>query len=296
MIGTDSLKNLAIKNQKLKEKYKISVVIPNYNYGRFLKERVRSILMQTVKIYEIIFLDDGSNDDSQEIINEIMYEIEPCIRVKKEFNKENSGCVFKQWQKGFSLADGDYIWMAEADDSCDENLLKKLIKPLRDANVVLSYCDSMIIDGDGKMIKPSVKDEIDIRKTGHWDKPFINDGGLELHNYMFLNLTIFNVSSALIKKGNYDKIFSICTDFKQAGDWLFYINLMSYGKIAYSPEIHNFYRWHGQNTTALTPKVRRLNEVKIIYFYITKIIKLTDEQINLIENRYKYLLEHYFNY
>lgn len=90
--------------------------------------------------------------------------------------------------------------MAEADDSCDENLLKTLIKPLRDANVVLSYCDSMIIDGDGKMIKPSVKDEIDIRKTGHWDKPFINDGGLELHNYMFLNLTIFNVSSALIKK------------------------------------------------------------------------------------------------
>lgn len=59
--------------------------------------------MQTVKIYEIIFLDDGSNDDSQEIINEIMYEIEPCIRVKKEFNKENSGCVFKQWQKVFPL-------------------------------------------------------------------------------------------------------------------------------------------------------------------------------------------------
>ena len=57
---------------------------------------------------------------------------------------------------------------------------------------------------------------------------------------MFLNLTIFNVSSALIKKGNYDKIFSICTDFKQAGDWLFYINLMSYGKIAYSPENSQF--------------------------------------------------------
>ena len=45
-MGMDSLKTLAIKNQKLKEKYKISVVIPNYNYGRFLKERVRSILMQ----------------------------------------------------------------------------------------------------------------------------------------------------------------------------------------------------------------------------------------------------------
>ena len=54
-MGMDSLKTLAIKNQKLKEKYKISVVIPNYNYGRFLKERVRSILMQTVKIYEIIY-------------------------------------------------------------------------------------------------------------------------------------------------------------------------------------------------------------------------------------------------
>ena len=164
-MGMDSLKTLAIKNQKLKEKYKISVVIPNYNYGRFLKERVRSILMQSVKIYEIIFLDDASNDDSQGIINEIMYEIESCIRVKKVFNKENSGSVFKQWQKGFNQADGDYIWMAEADDSCDENLLKTLIKPLRDSNAVLSYCDSMIIDGDGKMIKPSVKDEIDIRKT-----------------------------------------------------------------------------------------------------------------------------------
>ena len=60
--------------------------------------------------------------------------------------------------------------------------------------------------------------------------------------------------------------------------------------------IHNFYRWHGQNTTALTPRARRLDEVKIIYFYIAKIIRLTDEQISLIQNRYKYLLEHYFDF
>ncbi len=295
-MGTESLKDLAIKNQKLKEKYKISVVIPNYNYGKYLKERVYSILSQKVKLFEIVFLDDNSTDDSREVIDEMVYEIKPYIRVKTVFNKENSGSVFKQWQKGFELSEGDYIWMAEADDSCDEDLLKTLIKPLKDSSVVLSYCDSMVIDGDGKMIKPSVKDEIDIRKTGHWDKAFINDGGSELHNYMFLNLTIFNVSSALIKNGDYNKIFSICGDFRQAGDWLFYINLMSYGRIAYSPEIHNFYRWHGQNTTALTPRARRLDEVKIIYFYIAKIIRLTDEQISLIQNRYKYLLEHYFDF
>ena len=46
--------------EKIKTNDKISVIVPNYNYERFLKERIDSILLQTVPIYELILLDDAS--------------------------------------------------------------------------------------------------------------------------------------------------------------------------------------------------------------------------------------------
>ena len=55
--------------EKIKTKDKISVIVPNYNYERFLKERIDSILLQTVPIYELIFLDDASSDESVSYLN-----------------------------------------------------------------------------------------------------------------------------------------------------------------------------------------------------------------------------------
>jgi glycosyltransferase involved in cell wall biosynthesis len=91
-------------------------------HASFLEERINSILKQTYKNYEIILLDDKSTDNSIEIIKR--YENNYHISHIK-INKTNNGSPFIQWEKGFNLAEGELIWIAESDDSCDADFLKK---------------------------------------------------------------------------------------------------------------------------------------------------------------------------
>ena len=127
---------------------------------QFLYQRIYSILYQKEKISELIILDDCSSDNSRELIDEIVEKTKDYINIKKVYNEENSGTAFKQWEKGFKEATGDYVWVAEADDYSDRNFLKNVLKPLKkDEDIVISYCDTAFIDKTGNIILKSIKNE-----------------------------------------------------------------------------------------------------------------------------------------
>lgn len=287
----NDLINLAEKQKNMKDyPISISVVIPNYNYKRFIYERLYSILSQEVKINEIIILDDCSTDGSRDLIDKIVNKLKNYIEIKKVYNDKNSGSAFKQWQKGFDLAKSDYVWIAEADDYCNKKFLKKITKSiLKDKNIIISYSDTAFIDSIGNIIVRTIKPEIDIMKTGHWNKHYINNGKDEFNNYSFLNCTIANVSSALIKKDNYDKFFKLSGNYKQAGDWVFYANIMQQGDIAFYNKTLNYYRVHGDNVSSVTKKEAHIKEIKKIHEYYDKTYGLDKKQKSEIEKRYKFL-------
>lgn len=269
---------------------KISVIIPNYNYEKFLLQRIYSILYQKEKIFEIIILDDKSRDNSRELINEIYNKIKDYINIRTIYNNENSGTAFKQWKKGFEQASGDYVWIAEADDYCSNKFLKNVVKPIRkNKKIVISYSNTSFIDKDGYIVMKSIIPEIDQQKTGHWNNDYINNGLDEIHNYAYLNCTIANVSSVLFKKDNYLDYFEKSSKFKQAGDWMFYIYVMSTGEISYINKHLNYYRIHGSNVTSQTKKKNHLEEIKKVHKEIDKEFNLDDTQKKNIKSRYKYL-------
>lgn len=284
------IKIAKIQQNRKNEKISVSVVIPNYNYERFLFQRLYSVLNQRYKINEIIILDDCSKDNSRELINNIVSELSNYIDIKKEYNSQNSGSAFKQWEKGMNIAKSDYVWIAEADDYCDKRMLKNLVKPiLKNKNIMISYCDTAFIDVNGTIIVKSIVPEIDIMKTGHWNNSYINEGSEEFKNYSFLNCTIANVSSCIIKKENYSEEFKLSGEFKQAGDWLFYVNIMHKGFISYCNKTYNYYRLHGNNVSSVTKKQDHLNELIRIHNYYDKKYKLTDFQKEEIKKRYSFL-------
>ena len=105
---------------------KISVVVPNYNYAKYINKRIDSIVRQTYPIYELIILDDCSTDDSVEVIEKKIEKIKvkyPELKVRFIKNEKNSGKAMRQWRKGFELAKGDYIWIAEVDDLSSREFL-----------------------------------------------------------------------------------------------------------------------------------------------------------------------------
>lgn len=290
-VNKNDLVLLAKRQKDLREgKIKISVVIPNYNYERFMYQRLYSVLNQKVKIHEIIILDDCSKDNSRGLIDDIVPELCEFINVKKVYNDVNSGSPFKQWRKGFELSEGDYVWIAEADDYCDNKFLSTIVKPLRKYDdIVISYCDTAFINVEGNVIYKSIKPEIDIMKTKHWDKSYVNNGLDEIKNYSYLNCTIANVSSALIKKGNYESYLEKSGDFRQAGDWLFYVNVMSNGKIAYNSKTLNYYRVHGNNVSSTMNQQKHIDEINRIHSYIYKKFNLDKNHKNKMLERIKFL-------
>ena len=272
-INLEDLILLAKKQKELPdEEIKISVVVPNYNYAKFMHQRIYSILRQNYKLYELIILDDNSKDNSRKVIDDICNSLKEYINIKSVYNTTNSGSAFKQWKKGMELATGDYVWIAEADDYCEAKLLRTLVNPIKkDKNVMISYSDTAFIDTFGNIILKSIKPEIDIQKSGHWDKSYINNGLNEIKNYSYLNCTIANVSSAIIKNGDYEEYLKMSGEFKQAGDWLFYVNLISNGDIAYSNKILNYYRVHGNNVSSTMNHQKHIDEInKIHKYYVDK--------------------------
>lgn len=289
----EDLMEVAKRQKRKKEaKIRVSVVVPNYNYEKFLIERIYSILNQTEKISELIILDDCSKDNSRKLIDEIVEKIKDYIPVRKVYNENNTGIAFKQWQKGFNLANGDYVWIAEADDYCQKNLLKELMKKIKkDSNIVLAYVDTSFIDKDGKVFLKSIEPEIDIRKTKHWKHSYINKGVDELNNYTFLNCTIANVSSTLIKKGNYDEFFSKAVEYRQSGDWVLYAHLMTLGDVAYVNKPLNNYRVHGNNITSTMKKQKHLEEIKRIHKGMSEITSITTWHKKEFQKRYDFLMK-----
>lgn len=231
---------------KIDNPKKVSVIIPNYNYQDFIIERIDSILMQTYPIYELIILDDCSTDNSVSIIKEKISKIKD-INVSFVQNDINSGVVFKQWQKGFSLAKGDYVWIAEADDSAENDFVENLMKGFEDKDVVLSYCESSRIDENNLLIREKSDDLYDMCHTGEWNNSFIKEGKKEIIDHISVTNTILNVSSVMWKKQDYSKTFEEATKFKVAGDWYIYYQILKDGKISFCNKPLNYYRKHSRS-------------------------------------------------
>ena len=131
----------------------VSVIIPNYCHSKYLDERINSVLSQSYQNFEIIILDDCSPDGgaSRRVIEK--YRSNPHVS-HILYNDENSGSTFVQWNKGFSLAKGDYIWIAESDDSCDDRLLEALVALLdKSASISVAFCKSVAFNESLLVIK-----------------------------------------------------------------------------------------------------------------------------------------------
>ncbi len=259
---------------------KVSIVIPNYNYAKHLQARLDCIFNQTYPIYEIIFLDDCSTDNSMEVFNEYIEKKNMSIKIK--VNEVNSKSVFKQWNKGISMAKGDYVWIAEADDLCGNEFLEEVMAGFEENEVVLSYCQSKQMDPEGRIICDNYFNYTDDIDRDKWKCNYLRDGVKEISDTLAVKNTIPNVSAVVFKKHDVSGILSDLTGYKVAGDWFFYIWILQKGKIFYNSKPLNYHRRHDNSVTKSENKQLHYNEVLQIQDYVIKnfdIDKRTNEKI-----------------
>lgn len=100
---------------------KVSVIMPTYNYGHYIGRTLSSVLAQTFRDFEIILVDDGSTDNTQEIVQSFS---DPRIRY---FYQENQGaCVARNF--GIYKSRGDYFLFHDADDLIETDHLEEYLQ------------------------------------------------------------------------------------------------------------------------------------------------------------------------
>lgn len=126
---------------------KVSVIIPVYNVELYLEECLNSILNQNFDSYEVIAINDGSTDNSLDILKKYSQNYSNLVII----DKSNVG-VGDCRNKGLEIAKGEYIYFLDSDDYVDKNLLNKVYNIAKKGNYDMVSWGFYFINQDGKII------------------------------------------------------------------------------------------------------------------------------------------------
>ena len=123
----------------MQEKYLVSVIIPVYNSSLYLQDILDDVKKQTYKKLEIIVIDDGSKDQTAEILDDYQKRDSRIIVVHKE-----NGGVSSARNNGLDIATGDYISFVDGDDLIESNMYEILVKIL-DNKAISKYAKALLL-------------------------------------------------------------------------------------------------------------------------------------------------------
>jgi hypothetical protein len=237
----------------------VSIIVPAYNHAEFLEDRLTSIYSQTYSgPVEVLLLDDASTDRSLEILRKFA-ERYPA-RTTVVANLENSGSAFRQWRKGLALARGEVVWIAESDDLCDLGFLDTLVPVMANPAIMLAFAKTLFFrETTDKVVftlEEYLHDLVDLRFDVEWVR---SAKDLVLAGFYDRNL-VPNVSGALLRHPGEMRFLDDenWQAMQLAGDWLFYLELIKGGLVAFSPETTDYHRSNEATLTSQVGKTSRL--------------------------------------
>lgn len=108
----------------------ITIIVPFYNSGEYIRNSVESIKRQTSQNFEVLFINDGSTDNSKEILKELLIDSDINYKI---IDKENGGESSAR-NVGIIEAKGDYVFFLDSDDFIDDELIKEITNKLKNEN------------------------------------------------------------------------------------------------------------------------------------------------------------------
>ena len=208
-----------MKEQTRMNKIKISVIIPVYNAEQYLKQCMESVLGQTLKEIEIICIDDGSTDNSLNILREYQKKDNRIII----FSQENQGAAVAR-NKGLELAKGIYVAFMDPDDYYpDSEVLLSLFEISCDKQALIAG-GSLSLDRNGEFcqLKYEIQDE----------RIFLKDGFLLYEDYQY----DFYYQRFIYSKRLLDENFIRFPLYRRGQDIPFFVEAMIAAKKFYAVE------------------------------------------------------------
>ena len=228
---------------------KISIITPTYNSSKFIKRTITSVLNQTYKDWEYLIIDDGSTDNTLELVNEFIKQ-DPRIKLLK--NAQNSGGPATPKNIGIENATGEYVAFLDHDDEWLPEKLEKQLKVFKESKnekLGLVSCFLNIRDNDGKLIYKHKKNY-----NGNVIKQLANG------NFIVTSSCVMTKLIILKEVGLFDP------RFKTSDDWDMWLRISKAGyNFDFILEYLVNYITHGKNTHMGNINRDDKNEFTLIY-------------------------------
>ena len=218
------------------EYMKISIITASYNYAGYIEETIKSVLSQTYKDWELIIVDDGSSDNSVEIIKKYCQK-DSRIKLLTHENNVNKG-LKETLLLGLSKAEGNWIAFLESDDLWDENNLEKKIEIINKYPTVGLIFNAVKLFGDEKKVyinTPVFNDNHKFLLKKQFPRNMFRDFNLSNKIPTFSTLM---VKKEVILPEYFD------TPVDKLLDWWLYIHIAYAAEIYYIPEQLTLWRLH----------------------------------------------------
>lgn len=212
--------------------FKVSIIIPAFNAGKYISSTLDSVINQTYKNIEIIIINDGSTDDTETIVHSYIKKDNRVIY----YYQENKGCSASK-NKGLELVNGEFVQYLDADDILSKDKIQKQVRALSENNNCIAVCKTFIF----KLNINDTNEEIDtdlISKEGS-GKDFLlrlwgSDGriGMVQPNAYLVPINIIN------KIGKWDETLSPSPD--EDGEYFARV-LIASDKVIFTQGV-NYYR------------------------------------------------------
>lgn len=260
----------------------VSIIINNYNYGRFLKETIDSALNQTYDNTEVIVVDDGSTDNSHKIIVEYGNRIRPTF---KDNGGQNSAL-----NAAYSLINGEVIFFLDADDTYSPTTVMKVMQKFSQSKIVCVQWPLWAVNSSGHKLGSLIPRHI--LSEGNLRESVIQNGPDGL-NYSYAS------GMAYTRKFLSD-IFPL-PDINIEGSGMFdaYLSMFAslFGSIAKVDEPLGSYRLHGANLSWKNFEKKHLRNLKLYEHRVHALAQYCEKMdINAkpsiwLENSWHHILE-----
>ncbi|OGZ01618.1 MAG: hypothetical protein A2946_01975 [Candidatus Liptonbacteria bacterium RIFCSPLOWO2_01_FULL_53_13] len=223
---------------------KVTILLATWNRAKMLPRAIESLQRQTFTDWEIVIADDGSTDETPEVVEAWQKKLNPAPsatgglvsgekRIVYVRNRENQG-ISKNYNTGFRVARGEYIAMIDDDDPwCDNEKLAKQVKFLEEHRDYVGCGGGVIVvDERGKEKYRYLKPETDkaIRAKMLFSNPMAN-------------------STTLFRKSTGEKVGWYDETTRYSGDRDFWLKAGLIGKLYNFPEYFSYYTMTGGNTS-----------------------------------------------
>jgi len=251
--------------------FKVSVIIPTYNRGNLIINSIKSVLNQTFRNLEVIVVDDGSTDNTEDEVNKITDKRIKYIKLSSNRGGSNARNV------GIKNATGQFISFQDSDDIFYPNKIEKQIKNIINKNSIFDFCKiNVIYNSTYSYLIPNARQENSIIKG-------------EIFNELISRGNFISTQSMIIRT-KYMKNHLFDIEMPRLQDYDVILGMIPKVKISYTNEV--LVDLHIQNNSVtLSPSKLK----KAIYILLNKKYDFNKNQKESFLKYLKYLLKFYFN-